>query len=160
RVRARGREAFDGDDAVARLEAADRDRAGALDLAVDMHRAGAALRDAAAVLGAGETGLLADRPKQRRVGLHLKITHLAVDVQLRHGRPPLSRRRKSHAHSALTPASLTPSVTLRSLCGSSRRTALACRRQARPRRFCNWTVRRPARHTAVRGTPLPPRRVR
>jgi len=66
-----------------------------LTLAVDMHRAGAALRDAAAVLGAGETGLLADCPKQRRVGLHLKITHLAVDVQLRHGRPPLSRRRKS-----------------------------------------------------------------
>ncbi len=42
------------------------------DLAVDVHGAGAALRDTAAVLGAGETDLLADHPQQRGVGLDLR----------------------------------------------------------------------------------------
>src|SRR6266436_794802 len=43
---------FDGDDPVARLEVADQYRAGAPHLAVDVHGAGAALRDSAAVLRA------------------------------------------------------------------------------------------------------------
>ena len=43
-----------------------RDRAGAHRRAIDMHRAGAALGDAAAVFRAGQAGLLADRPQQRR----------------------------------------------------------------------------------------------
>ena len=37
-------------------------------LPVDVHRARAALRDAAAVLGAGQADLLPDHPEQRRVG--------------------------------------------------------------------------------------------
>ena len=45
------------------------------DLAVDVHRAGAALRDAAAVFGAGEADLLADDPQERRVGLDLHVAH-------------------------------------------------------------------------------------
>src|SRR6266581_4616715 len=76
------REALDGDDAVGGLDAADRDGAGAPQLAVDVHRARAALRDAAAVLGSRQARLLADGPQQRRVGLHLHVTHLAIDVEL------------------------------------------------------------------------------
>ena len=56
-------------------------------LAVDVHRAGAALRDAAAVFGAGEADLLADDPQQRRIGLHLHVTDLAIDVELCHAPP-------------------------------------------------------------------------
>ena len=63
RMRAVGRQALDGDDLVGRLHVADTDRARALHLAVDVHRAGAALRDAAAVLGAGQADLLADDPQ-------------------------------------------------------------------------------------------------
>ena len=69
------------------LDVADPDRARALHLAVDVHRAGAALRDAAAVFGAGEPDLLADDPQQRRIGLDLHVTDLAVDVELCHERP-------------------------------------------------------------------------
>ena len=61
RVRAVARQAFDGDDLVGGLaRLPHRDRAGALHLAVDVHRAGAALRDAAAVFGAGQADLLAN----------------------------------------------------------------------------------------------------
>ncbi len=42
-------------------------------LAVDVHRAGAALRDAAAVFGAGQADVLADHPQQRRVVLDLHV---------------------------------------------------------------------------------------
>src|SRR5262244_2446010 len=48
-VRAGGRETLDGDDPIRRLHAADGKDAGAHDLVVDVHRAGAALRDAAAI---------------------------------------------------------------------------------------------------------------
>src|SRR5882724_7262530 len=53
---------FDSDDPVGGLDRADRDGTGAPHLAVDMHRAGAALRNAAAVFRAGQTDLLADDP--------------------------------------------------------------------------------------------------
>src|SRR5262245_18617253 len=49
-----------------------------------MNRAGAALRYAAAILGAGETNLLANDPEQRRVGLHLDVARSAIDIELRH----------------------------------------------------------------------------
>src|SRR5262249_57142806 len=68
---------------------ADRQDAGAHDLAVEVHRAGAALRDAASVLGARQPDLLADDPEQRRIGLYLHVTDLAVDVQLWHGALPV-----------------------------------------------------------------------
>src|SRR6185503_9487513 len=53
-----------------------------------MHRAGAALRHAAAVLGSGEPDLLAQHPQQRRVVLDRHLACLAVDVQFRHGDSP------------------------------------------------------------------------
>jgi hypothetical protein len=52
-----------------------------------MHRAGAALRDAAAVLGAGQPELLAQHPQQRGVGFGIDRRRLAVDVQHRHVAP-------------------------------------------------------------------------
>ena len=64
-MRAVGGEAFDGDDPVGRLHVADADRAGALHLVIDVHGAGAALRDAASIFRAGEADLLADDPKER-----------------------------------------------------------------------------------------------
>src|SRR5437667_3945308 len=82
---------FDGDDPVAGLEVADQNGARAPHLAVDVHGAGAALRDPAAVLRTGEAHLLADDPQERRPGLRLHLAYLAVDVQFCHGRPPLTR---------------------------------------------------------------------
>src|SRR4029079_15791608 len=80
--------AFDGDDLVGGLHAADRDRARAHHFAVDVHRAGAALRDAAAVFRAGQADVLADDPQERRVVLDAHVADLAVDVQLSHVSPP------------------------------------------------------------------------
>ena len=53
-------------------------------VAVDVHRARAALRNAAAVLGASQTELLAQHPKQGRPVVRLVILHLAVHIQLCH----------------------------------------------------------------------------
>src|SRR5262245_60748960 len=92
RVRTGRRQTFDRDDLVGGFHAPDGDRAGARERAVDVHRAGAALRDAAAVLGAGQAHLLADHPQERRVGFHLHVTRPAIDVQLRHALPPLAVR--------------------------------------------------------------------
>src|SRR5258705_7964213 len=63
-------EPFAGGDLLA-LGGADGQRAGADRLAVEMDRAGAALRDAAAVFGAGQADILPDRPQQRRAGMIL-----------------------------------------------------------------------------------------
>src|SRR5881396_1366696 len=81
-------EPFDGDDPVAGLDFADRNGAGAPHLAVDVHGTGAALRDAAAVLRAGQASLFADDPQERRPGLRLYVAYLAVDIEFCHGRPP------------------------------------------------------------------------
>src|SRR5437867_10576760 len=70
-MRARGRQPLDRDDLVGGLHASNRQDARAHQLAVDVHGAGAALRDAAAVLGARQAHLLADGPQERRVGLYL-----------------------------------------------------------------------------------------
>src|SRR6185436_13188135 len=88
-VRSVARQALDGDHAVGGLEAADRDRARTYHLAVEVHRAGAALRHAAAVLGSGEPGLLAQRPQEWRVVLDRHLARFSVDVQFRHGDLPL-----------------------------------------------------------------------
>src|SRR5258708_7963617 len=90
RMGARSGKPFDSDDAVGGLDRADGDGAGAPHLAVDVHGAGAALRDTAAVLRAGQTDLLADDPQERRPGLHLHVADLAVDVEFCHERPPLT----------------------------------------------------------------------
>jgi hypothetical protein len=88
RVVTGGGEAFDGDDLVGRLHVLDEDGAGALDLAVDVYGAGAALGDAAAVFGAGEPHLLAQGPKQGRIAVDLHIDGFAIHIQFGHGRPP------------------------------------------------------------------------
>src|SRR5882762_10165522 len=77
-----GRQAFDGDDPIRRLHAADGDHAGTHQLAVDVDGAGTALRDATTILGARQADLLADDPEQRRSGLHLHVTDAAIDVEL------------------------------------------------------------------------------
>ena len=78
RVRARRRQAFDRGHApagdIGYLNAA---RAGGL--AVEVHRAGTALRDAAPEFRAGQLELLTDDPKQRRVGLCLHADRFAVE---------------------------------------------------------------------------------
>src|SRR6266705_731950 len=81
---------FDVDDSVARFDVADQDGARAPHLAVDVHGTGAALRDPASVLRAGQAHLLADDPQERRPGLSLYVAYLAVDVEFCHERPPLT----------------------------------------------------------------------
>src|SRR5439155_25639202 len=95
RVRAVARQPFDRDDAVVGADARDRDRTRTPHVVIDVHRARPALRDAATVLGAGETDLLAQNPQQRRVGLDLDVVRPAVDVQLGHGRSPRAAGRES-----------------------------------------------------------------
>src|SRR5439155_3334454 len=87
RMRARRRKSFDGDDFVAGLDRADGDRARAHHVAVDVHRARAALRDAAAVFRPGEADVFANYPQQRRIGPHLHVTDFAVDIELCHVPP-------------------------------------------------------------------------
>src|SRR5438445_635102 len=58
------REPFDGDDPVAGFDRADRNGAGAPHLAVDMHRTGTALCDAAPIFCTGQAHLLADHPQE------------------------------------------------------------------------------------------------
>src|SRR6266478_4183303 len=79
-------EAFDGGDLLA-FGGGNGHHAGADRSAVEVHRTGAALGDAAAVLGAGETDLLADRPEQGRIGIDADFLGLAVDRQARHRLP-------------------------------------------------------------------------
>src|SRR5262249_39202827 len=73
RVRGIRRQALDGDDLVGRFHVADLDRARAHHRIVDVHRAGAALRYAAAVLRAGEPDLFADDPQEGRIALDLHV---------------------------------------------------------------------------------------
>src|SRR5262245_8427940 len=73
-MRGIGRQPLDGDDAVGCLYVPDTNGAGALHLVIDVHRAGAALRNAATVFRAGEAELFADEPPQSRIWLHLHVT--------------------------------------------------------------------------------------
>src|SRR5262245_54675461 len=90
-MRAGGRQPLDGDDLVGGLHAAHGSDTGAHQPAIDVHGARATLSDPAAILGAGQADLLADDPQQRRVGLHLHVANLAIDVELCHVRPPATR---------------------------------------------------------------------
>jgi len=71
----------------------DRRDAGACRLAFDMHRTGAALRHAAAELGAVQADDLADRPEQRHVGVGIEGGGLAVERKRnRHQKAPIGLR--------------------------------------------------------------------
>ena len=74
------REAFDGRDLRAVLHDGERE-AGIDAPAVDQHRAGAALAVVAALLGAGEVEMLAQRVEQRRPGRDAQLVIDAVDVK-------------------------------------------------------------------------------
>src|SRR5260221_659482 len=63
-------------------------RAGSRGLAVQVHRAGAAQRHAAAVLGAGHAEVVAQDPQERRVRIGVHRHGFAVDVQGDHRRAP------------------------------------------------------------------------
>src|SRR5262245_36476059 len=66
---------------------AHRNAAGAGGDAVDMNGAGAALRNAAAVFGAGQSDVLADRPEQRRIWLDVDVKGFSVDRKVCHRSP-------------------------------------------------------------------------
>src|SRR5262249_51730563 len=78
---------FDRRDVLA-FGGADGKRAGAHSLALNMNCAGAALGDAAAILGAGQTNLLANDPQQRSVWVRFDGMGLSVDDQPSHSPPP------------------------------------------------------------------------
>src|SRR6266508_1058854 len=86
-MRSVGRKSLNGDDPVARTHVCDADGTGALHLVVDMHGAGAALRDAAAIFRASEADLLADHPQEWGVRFRLHVTNTAINVELCHERP-------------------------------------------------------------------------
>ncbi len=64
---------FDGGDLLVPTASLTVNAAGAHRDAVDMHGAGAALCNAAAVFGAGQSDILPDRPQQRRVVLDVDV---------------------------------------------------------------------------------------
>ncbi len=90
RVAAVGRQALDGGDLFPD-RVLHRQDAGARRHPVDLHRAGAALGDAAAELGAGQPDLVAQDPEQRRVGLDVEVVAPSIDGEGDHA--GASRRR-------------------------------------------------------------------
>src|SRR4051812_45548353 len=84
RMRRVGREALDRRHLRA-ARRAERRHAGAHRLAVEMHRARAALRDAAAVLRAGKLELVADYPEKRGAVLRLCGDRFAIESESDHG---------------------------------------------------------------------------
>src|ERR1039458_9960568 len=84
RVLAVGRQAFYCGDDLAD-DVADLDTAGAHGLAVHMHGAGAAQRDAATKFCSGQSDFVADDPKQRRLRLDIEPMRLSVDCDGDHG---------------------------------------------------------------------------
>src|SRR5262249_35071279 len=76
----RGRaDAFDGGDGAV-LQRADRKNAGTHRLAVDMHGAGAALRDAAAVFGASYAKHIAQHPEQWSIATDVDVVLGSIDA--------------------------------------------------------------------------------
>ena len=83
RMVAVGRQPLDGDDLLA-LGRRDRRDAGAGRRAAEMDGAGAAERDAAAELGAGEPEFVAEVPQQRHVGIAVEAARSPVHGQFDH----------------------------------------------------------------------------
>src|SRR5262249_8322656 len=78
-----GAESFNGDDAPT-LQGADRGDAGVDGRALDHHRAGATLTQAAAELGTIQRELTAQHVKERRLGVHIELMGIAIDRQRDH----------------------------------------------------------------------------
>jgi hypothetical protein len=64
----------------------ERHLAGAHGLAAEMHSAGSAFADAAAIFGSGQSGKVADRPKQGHARVGVDWMLFAVDIQRGHMR--------------------------------------------------------------------------
>src|SRR5262245_9378737 len=93
-------EAFDGGDrAVA--DRAQRQRAGACRHAVDMHGAGAALGDSAAVSCAHQADDVSQHPKQWRVGIDVDLVRSSVDGKTRHQPPRVGPAPGPRSHNDL-----------------------------------------------------------
>ena len=78
-----GAQALDGDDLSA-LGIAHRGHAGAHRDPVDVHGAGAAQRDPAAILRAGKAELVSDVPEQRHVGITIELAILSIHSEADH----------------------------------------------------------------------------
>jgi hypothetical protein len=75
-----GGQALDGGDGTAR-RLGDRHETRALNRAVDMHRAGAALADATTELGAFQLQVVAQYPQQGRAAIAIEGRVLAIDLK-------------------------------------------------------------------------------
>src|SRR5215469_15183760 len=95
-------DAFDGGD-LAVADIADLRLAGAHRIAVEMDGAGAAERQAAAELGAGEVELVAQGPEEGHVGLRIDVVRRAIDGEADHAAIP-SRRRDRAGGAAIAAA--------------------------------------------------------
>ena len=73
------------------FEQQDRRDAGKYCLAVDHHRAGAALAEAAAIFGGVELEMIAQHIEQRRIGIGIDAAGLAVDGEFDHGSLSVAR---------------------------------------------------------------------
>ena len=93
-VQAVGRaDAFNGGDRF--VNGADRQHTGAHGLVTDMYRASAALGDAAAEFGSGQTQFVAQYPEQRHFGFDIYMINMVVDGQLHGVRVGLHRHRQA-----------------------------------------------------------------
>src|SRR6185312_7234847 len=78
---------FDGRD-LALPDRSDRQQARTYRRSVKMHRACAALRDAAAEFGAGEAEQVAQHPQERHIGGRVDVLRFSVDIQRNHACRP------------------------------------------------------------------------
>ena len=107
-------QAFDGGDLGALVHHRQR-QAGVDAPAVDDHRAGAALAVVAALLGAGQVQVLAQRVEQRGAGVEFELVALAVDAQRHLGRAPApASARAAVRRRRLAPAAARPAAPPRS----------------------------------------------
>src|SRR5262249_5294509 len=77
-------EALNGGDRIRGLHGTYGNGTGALDLSIDVDRAGATLGDATAVFGSGQSELLAQHPEQRHIAADAHLEEFAIHVQLGH----------------------------------------------------------------------------
>ena len=94
RMRAVLRQRLDGGDLLA-LHRGDRHHAGARRLPVHVHRAGAAHRDAATVLGSGQSQLVAQHPEQRHLRFDVDADRFPFTLSFAIGRFPRYREMRA-----------------------------------------------------------------